>query len=52
MRPNSSERIYSDEEREFLLAMEAFKARTGHRFPTWSEALGVLKELGYRKPAD
>ncbi len=34
---------------EFGLAMEEFKHRTGHKFPTWSEALEVLRSLGYRK---
>ncbi len=34
---------------EFGKAMEAYKQRTGRKFPTWSEALEVLRSLGYRK---
>ena len=40
---------YSDDEREFLGAMDDFIRRTGRKFPRWSDALGVLKGLGYRK---
>lgn len=47
--PSSSDRTYSDDEAEFLEAMEDFKARTGRRFPTWSECLRVVKSIGYRK---
>lgn len=43
---------YTDEEREFLHAMDDYITRTGRRFPAWTEALGVLKSLGYRKPGD
>lgn len=46
----TSDVIYSDAEQEFLAAMAAFQKRTGVKFPTWSQALGVLLELGYRKP--
>jgi hypothetical protein len=47
--PCTTDRRYTDEEREFLMAMEAYKKRAGRPFPTWSEALEVLKGLGYRK---
>lgn len=47
--PTTSDRDYSDEEREFLLAIEAYKTRTGRKFPTWCEALDVLRSLGYAK---
>lgn len=40
---------YSDEEREFLQAMDRYKREKKRPFPTWSEALAVLRELGYRK---
>lgn len=40
---------YTDEEREFLVAMDRYKRDTGHKFPTWSEVLKVLKSLGYEK---
>lgn len=47
--PATSDRIYADEEREFLAAMARYQERFHRRFPTWSEVLHVLKELGYRK---
>ena len=47
----TSERIYSDDEAEFLRAIAAYQARHGVRYPTWSETLHVLKSLGYRKAA-
>jgi hypothetical protein len=47
--PCTSERLYEDDEREFLMAMETYKRRCRRPFPTWSEALQVLVSLGYRK---
>lgn len=40
------------DELEFANAMNEFSRRTGKRFPLWSEALAVLRTLGYRKIAD
>jgi hypothetical protein len=34
---------------EFIHAVSAFKERTGAAFPTWSDILGILRELGYEK---
>ncbi len=48
--PATCERDYSADETEFMLAMEAYKRRSGRMFPTWSEVLEVLHELGYEKP--
>jgi hypothetical protein len=39
------------EEIEFLEAMDRYQREKGRPFPTWSEALGVLRSLGYRKAA-
>jgi hypothetical protein len=36
---------------EFIGAVNAFKARTGKPFPTWSEILGILRALGWEKRA-
>jgi hypothetical protein len=47
--PLTSDRLYNDDEREFLMAMDAYRERTGKRFPTLADILGVLKSLGYRK---
>jgi len=34
---------------EFINAVSAFKERTGAAFPTWSDILGILRDLGYEK---
>lgn len=34
---------------EFINAINRFKAASGRAFPTWSEVLGILKDLGYEK---
>jgi hypothetical protein len=48
--PTTCERDYSAEELEFLAAMQEYKRSSGRMFPTWSEALEVLRGLGYQKP--
>ncbi len=50
--PTTCEREYSEAEMEFMQAMQAYKTRSGRMFPTWSEVLEVLKELGYEKSAE
>jgi hypothetical protein len=40
----------SDEELEFIQAINAYKQRYNKPFPTWSEILHILKSLGYEKP--
>src|SRR5258708_4909925 len=40
---------YTDEEREFIVAMDAYINMTGHKFPAFTEILKVAKSLGYRK---
>jgi len=47
--PTTCERDYSDDEIEFMKAMDDYKRRAGRQFPTWSEVLEVLWSLGYRK---
>ena len=47
--PTTCEREYSLAEREFMEAMQAYKHRSGRMFPTWSEVLEVLMNLGYEK---
>ncbi len=49
--PSTCERDYSIAEVEFMRAMQEYKARSGRMFPTWSEVLEVLKDLGYQKDA-
>ena len=50
--PTTCERDYSDEEVEFMKAMDEYKREFGRPFPTWSEVLEVLKAMGYRKVAE
>jgi len=40
---------YSDEERDFILAMERYRRVRRRRFPSCREVLAVLKSLGYRR---
>lgn len=47
--PTTCDRDYSAAELEFMHAMDAYKRRSGRMFPTWSEVLEVLHELGYSK---
>jgi len=32
-----------------MLAMNEYKRQSGRMFPTWSEVLEVLRDLGYEK---
>src|SRR5438874_2273173 len=47
--PTTSERDYTKAETEFMLAMNEYKRQSGRMFPTWSEVLEVLRDLGYEK---
>ena len=42
----------SDEQFEFLMAIDEYKRRNATPFPTWTEVLEVIKALGYRKVAE
>jgi hypothetical protein len=50
--PTTCERDYSDEETDFMKAMDRYKRENRRPFPTWSEVLEVLRSLGYRKVAE
>ena len=50
--PTTCERDYSDEETDFMKAMDRYKRDNRRPFPTWSEVLEVLRSLGYRRVAD
>ncbi|MCD0460745.1 hypothetical protein [Roseiconus lacunae] len=50
--PTTCERDYSNPEIEFMRAMDDYKRRSGRMFPTCSEVLEVIKELGYYKLSD
>lgn len=48
--PTTCERDYSDDEIEFMQAMDAYKRKNGRMFPTCSEILEVIRDLGYARP--
>lgn len=50
--PTTCERDYSVEEIEFMRALEAYKRTSGRMFPTCSEVLEVLRNLGYEKRSE
>lgn len=47
--PTTCERDYSNDEREFMQAVEEYKRQSGRSFPTCSEILEVVRSLGYSK---
>jgi hypothetical protein len=47
--PTTCERDYSDQEIEFMQAMDAYKRSSGRMFPTCSEILEVIRDLGYQQ---
>jgi len=50
--PTTCERDYSDDEVDFMRAMDEYKRKSGRQFPTWSEVLEVLHSIGYRRVAE
>jgi hypothetical protein len=42
----------SDEQFEFLMAIDEYKRKNARPFPTWTEVYEVIKALGYRKVAE
>ncbi|MHC4633802.1 MAG: hypothetical protein ACYSYU_01110 [Planctomycetota bacterium] len=42
----------SDEQFEFLMAIDEYKRKNAKPFPTWTEVLEVITALGYRKVAE
>jgi hypothetical protein len=47
--PTTFEKQYTEDEIEFMNAMQRFKVQTGKDFPTYGEVLRVACSLGYRK---
>ena len=52
--PTTCERDYSNDEIEFMHALDEYKRANGRMFPTCSEILEVVRKLGYekRRPED
>lgn len=51
-RKAAEEGYMSDEQFDFLMAIDEYKKKNARPFPTWTEVLEVIKALGYRKVAD
>jgi hypothetical protein len=49
--PTTCERDYSGDEVEFMQAMDTYKRKNGRMFPTCSEILEVIRDLGYVREA-
>ena len=47
--PTTCERDYTDDEIQFMHALDAYKRSSGRMFPTCSEILEVVRGLGYEK---
>lgn len=47
--PTTCERDYTDDEVEFMHALDRYKRTSGRMFPTCSEVLEVIRGLGYEK---
>lgn len=42
----------TEEQFEFVIAMEEYKKVNKRPFPTWTEVLDIIKAMGYRKVAE
>lgn len=51
-RRSAEEGELTDEQFEFVMAMDEYKRANKRPFPSWTEVLEVVKYLGYRKVAD
>jgi hypothetical protein len=51
-RKSAEEGQMSDEQFEFLMAIDEYKKKNTRPFPTWTEVLEVIRALGYRKVAE
>ena len=47
--PTTCERDYTNDEIEFMRALDEYKRANGRMFPTCSEILEVIRALGYRR---
>jgi len=47
--PTTCERDYTDDEIEFMHALDEYKRANGRMFPTCSEILEVVRKLGYER---
>ena len=47
--PTTFDKQYTDDEMEFMTAMQRFKVQSGKAFPSHAEVLSVARSLGYRQ---
>ncbi len=45
--PTTFEKQYSEDEIEFMNAMQQYKSQTGKTFPSYGDALRIARSLGY-----
>ena len=50
--PTTCERDYSEDEIEFMRALDEYKRANGRMFPTCSEILEVVRGLGYQRTTE
>jgi hypothetical protein len=48
--PTTFDKQYTEDELEFMNAMQRFKEQTGKAFPTHGDVIRVAVSLGYRRP--
>jgi hypothetical protein len=51
-RRDAEEGQMSEEQFEFVMAIDQYKRLNARPFPSWTEVLEVIKALGYRKVAE
>ncbi|UCD58731.1 MAG: hypothetical protein JSV16_06380 [Candidatus Hydrogenedentota bacterium] len=51
-RKSAEEGQMTDEQFDFLMAIDEYKRANTRPFPTWTEVLEVIKALGYRRVAE
>jgi len=51
-RKSAEEGQMTQEQFDFLMAIDQYKQQNSRPFPTWTEVLDVIKALGYRKVAE
>ena len=51
-RRSAEEGEMTDEQFEFLMAVEEYKRVNSRPFPSWTEVLDIIHAMGYRKVAD
>ncbi|MDO8302213.1 MAG: hypothetical protein Q7T18_03130 [Sedimentisphaerales bacterium] len=51
-RKSAEEGEMTDEQFEFVMAVDQYKRQNNRPFPTWTEVLELIKAIGYRKVAE